>query len=250
MANYNNFRGLDKSLRLQKIIDVSIDLFHKKGYKSTTLDDVSKELGVTKAALYHYVSSKENLLSIIFIQGLEYIFKNIKKITSMDITPDKKMRLLIRNHIKEIIIKSLPLLAVFFAEEIQLSGKDYKKIQDGKKKYNQIIEDILTEGIQQGFFIKCDPQLMTFGIIGMCNWIHKWYKHEKTPYTPDQIADHFINILEAGYIKKEKGDNQAQLTQSSTMAEAYIPSTKENALKTIKSQCKALINLIEQVEHT
>jgi AcrR family transcriptional regulator len=133
MSNYNNFRGLDKSLRLQKIIDVSIDLFHKKGYKSTTLDDVSKELGVTKAALYHYVSSKENLLSIIFIQGLEYIFKNIKKITSMDITPDKKMRLLIRNHIKEIIIKSLPLLAVFLQKKTSFQKKIIKKSRKGKR---------------------------------------------------------------------------------------------------------------------
>jgi len=247
MANYNNFRGLDKSLRLQKIIDVSIDLFHKKGYKSTTLDDVSKELGVTKAALYHYVSSKEDLLSIIFIQAIENIFKNINKITLMNLTPDKKLRLIIQNHIKEIIIKSLPLLAVFFAEENQLSEKNYKKIQEGKKKYNKIIENILIDGIKEGVFRKCDPQLMTFGIIGMCNWIHKWYKYEKTPYTPDQIADHFINVLEAGY---KKTDNQTQFTQSSTMAEEYIPTTKENALKTIKTQCKALINLIEQVEHT
>ena len=91
---------------------------------------------------------------------------------------------------------------------------------------------------------------MSFGIMGMCNWVHKWYKHEKMPYTPDQIADHFINVLEAGYIKKKSGDNQTQLTRSRTMEGDYIPSTKENALKTVKTQCKALITLIEQVEHT
>ncbi|MCD6298246.1 MAG: TetR family transcriptional regulator, partial [Deltaproteobacteria bacterium] len=39
----NEFRTLDKSLRIQKIIDTAADLFHKKGYRSTSLDHVSKE---------------------------------------------------------------------------------------------------------------------------------------------------------------------------------------------------------------
>jgi len=61
------FKALDKSLKIQKIIDTATELFHKKGYRSTTLHDVAEDLGITKAALYHYVSSKENLLSIIYI---------------------------------------------------------------------------------------------------------------------------------------------------------------------------------------
>ena len=51
MENQPEFRGLDKSLRKQKIIDTAAALFHQQGFASTTLDDVSKELGISKAAL-------------------------------------------------------------------------------------------------------------------------------------------------------------------------------------------------------
>ena len=40
----SGFRGLDKSLRIQKITDTAAELFHRKGYRSTTLDDDIIEL--------------------------------------------------------------------------------------------------------------------------------------------------------------------------------------------------------------
>ena len=114
-----DFRSLDKSLKIRKIIDTAAELFHKRGYRATTLDDVAKELGLTHAALYHYVSSKEELLSEIYIQTLDRIFKNSIMISEMDISPDEKLRLIIKEHIQGIIIKSLPMISVFFAEENQ-----------------------------------------------------------------------------------------------------------------------------------
>ena len=50
-GSQEDFKKLDKSLRINRIIDTATRLFHQKGYRSTTLDDVSKELGITKAAV-------------------------------------------------------------------------------------------------------------------------------------------------------------------------------------------------------
>lgn len=243
----HDFKKLDKRLRIQRIIDVSVDLFHKKGYRTTTLDDVSGELGVTKAALYHYVSSKENLLSIVYIQALENIFKNINDLTSPDLKPDEKLRLIIRNHIKEIIIKNLPLFFVFFSEENQLQEDDYKRIQAQKKKYTSIIEEIIKEGIAQGIFSDADPRLLAFGIIGMCNWIYTWYKSAPTAYTPDQVADHFIKLLESGYLKNQNalpGDERPAVERIQKMG---VTETENQIFQDIQSTCHTLISLINKI---
>ncbi|MCD4716475.1 MAG: TetR/AcrR family transcriptional regulator, partial [Desulfobacterales bacterium] len=143
----NQFRALDKSLRRQKIIDTAAALFHKQGYRSTSLDDVSKKLGITKAAIYHYISSKEKLLSRIYIQSLENIFRNTYKIAGKDLPPDITLKLIIQNHIKGIIIQSISMFSVFFTEENQLPQEEFNKIRDEKKKYTQIVERIIEEGI-------------------------------------------------------------------------------------------------------
>ncbi len=245
-GSQNQFKTLDKSLRIQKIIDTAAALFHKQGYRSTSLDDVSKELGITKAAIYHYVSSKEKLLSRIYIQALENIFRNTDKIAGKGLPPDITLKLIIQNHIKGIIIQSISMFSVFFTEENQLPQKEFKKIRDEKKKYTRIVEGIIEDGISQGMFRKVDPRLQANAIIGMCNWVYKWYKPGKSHYTPDQIADHFVSLLETGYLKSNK-DEVITLPKPSKGEKRKSVSKKENYQR-LRDQCMNMLELIDEME--
>ena len=245
-VNGSGFRGLDKSLRIQKITDTAAELFHRKGYRSTTLDDVSKELGITKAALYHYVSSKEKLLSRIYIQALENIFRNTDKIAGKEFPPDVRLRLIIQNHIKGIIIQSISMFSVFFTEENQLPEKEFRKIRREKRKYTRIVEEIIEEGISQGFFRKSDPKLQAFALIGMCNWVYKWYKPGPGSYTPDQIADYFVSLLERGYIK---GDMEGILdVPESLQGEKQKTGSRMENYQRLRAKCTELSTLIDEME--
>ena len=237
------FKSLDKSIRKQKIIDTAASLFHRKGYVSTTLDDVAGELGISKAALYHYVGSKDELLSIIYTQAFENVFRDTYEISGMDLSPDEKLRLIIRNHINNIIIKDLSMFSVFFSEESQLPEKDFKQIRAEKKKYTRMVEEIIAEGISQGMFKKTDPNLQAYAILGMCNWIYKWYKPEKTSYTPNQIADHFIALLQNGYLEPPAPGVATEIDNA-----ARELKTDKPILKDLKAQCSRLIELIEKLE--
>ena len=248
MDYQKDFKALDRSLRIQKIIDTSVELFHKKGYRATTIDDVSRELGVTKAALYHYVSSKEKLLSIIYIQALENIFRNTDKISEMDLPPEEKLRLIIRNHVKDIIIQSLSMLSVFFSEENQLPENDFRKIQEEKKKYNRVLEKIIEQGISLGVFKETDPRLQAYAIVGMCNWVYKWYKPGNAFYSPDQIAEHFIGLLERGYLKDRRQENFSDLVCPESTDKTVEPETMKATYKKLRHQCMALIEVIDEIE--
>ena len=237
---------LGKDQKKQKIIDTAAELFHKKGYRSTSLDHVSKELGITKAAIYHYVYSKEEILSIIYIQVLRNIFKNTNKILETDLPPDEKLRLILRNHVKNIIIQPLSMMSVFFSEENQLPEKEFREIQAEKNKYNHIVEKIIEEGISQGLFRETDPKLQTFGILGMCNWVYKWYKPDRNFYTPDQIADHFVGLLERGYLKNNLQE-MSSVPESPRGREEQLKS-KKRIYRRLRAQCTELSKLIDELE--
>ncbi|MBN2707180.1 MAG: TetR family transcriptional regulator, partial [Deltaproteobacteria bacterium] len=198
MADSEDFKSLDKSVRKQRIIEVAAELFCKNGYQSTSLGDVAGRLGISKAGIYHYVASKDDLLSIIYTQAFAQIFDTTRKIWQTELPPDKKLRMILRNHIKNIIVKDLSMFSVFFSEESQLPEKDFQKIREEKKRYTGIIVEIIKEGIAGGCFRPLDPELLAYAILGMCNWIYKWYRPEHTPYRPEDIADHFIDLLEGG----------------------------------------------------
>ncbi len=52
---------MEKIDRRLEILEVASRLFKTFGYKKTTLDDVAKEVGLGKTALYHYFQSKEDI---------------------------------------------------------------------------------------------------------------------------------------------------------------------------------------------
>jgi TetR/AcrR family transcriptional regulator, cholesterol catabolism regulator len=245
------FRGLDRSVRLQKVIDTAAGLFHKKGFKSATLDGLAKELGLSKTALYHYASSKEHLLSMVYGQAFEKIFERIHEISAMEAPPDEKLRLILRDHIKNITIKNAALFSVFFAEENQLPMEDFLKIGVEKRKYSQIIEDIVKDGIAKGIFRPTDPRLQANAILGMCNWVYKWYRPDRAIYSPDQVADHFITLLEGGYLAgKLSEDGAAAGLEASSKAEPHTstPETRREISQKIKLLCSDLSKLVEQIE--
>jgi AcrR family transcriptional regulator len=54
-----------KEVAKNRIIQAATRVFSKKGYQGSSMDDIAKEVGVTKASLYLYFESKKDLLKII-----------------------------------------------------------------------------------------------------------------------------------------------------------------------------------------
>jgi TetR/AcrR family transcriptional regulator, cholesterol catabolism regulator len=249
MEQVTDFKSQDKSLRRQMVIDTAVNIFHQKGYRSATLDDVAHELGLSKAALYHYVSSKEDLLSLIYIQALENFFASAYEIDEMDMAPPGKLRFLIRHHIENIIIGNLPMFAVFFSEENQLPEKQFQKIREEKRKYTKIVEKIIAEGIDQGFFRPMDPRLQAFAIIGMCNWLYKWYNpDDKNGSSPDKITDQFLELLENGYLLSG-GYEESKVNSRKTQIKVKKRTERSREIiKQIKEKTDGLTGLLAELE--
>jgi len=51
-----------------KIVEAARVVFAKKGYHDSTMDDVAKEVGVSKGAIYSYFKSKEDILKETYLQ--------------------------------------------------------------------------------------------------------------------------------------------------------------------------------------
>ena len=95
---------------------------------------MARELHLTKAALYNYIPSKGKLLSIIYGQAFEKIFHRIYEISASQVSPEEKLRQIIRDLICNIITSDIAMFSVFFAEENQLPSKDFQMILAPRKR--------------------------------------------------------------------------------------------------------------------
>ncbi len=189
-----------RALLQDEIIRVAALCFSEMGYRATTLDTIAAKVGVSKVTLYKHVPSKEELLCRMFERTIQSFRAGLRQIVEQSLPADEKLQRIIRYQVT-LLAAQLPLIRVFFSEEGSLPAAMARRVAREKREYDRAIEAVLREGIAEGRFRKLPPTLLVFGLLGMCNWLHKWYQPEG-PLAPEEIAMVFVDLLGRGYLEQ------------------------------------------------
>jgi AcrR family transcriptional regulator len=132
-----------------KIIEKSAELHFKYGIKNVTMDQIAKELGMSKKTLYQYFSNKTDLVK----QTVDYIFDiiqtKIDNICLMKLNPYEEL-LRVKNVVKDMLKKS------DLSPHYQLK-KYYPDIAKSleERKFKSIMECLehnLNKGMKAGYY--------------------------------------------------------------------------------------------------
>ncbi|HDP74622.1 MAG TPA: TetR/AcrR family transcriptional regulator [Bacteroidales bacterium] len=88
--------------RVMQILDAALNVFAHKGFHSATIADIAQKAGVSKGLLYHYYSSKEELLSHIVIAGMNNLVEKFDE-NHDGVLTDTEMELFINDMFRKII---------------------------------------------------------------------------------------------------------------------------------------------------
>jgi AcrR family transcriptional regulator len=186
--------------RRDEVIRVATRLFAAKGYYATTLDQIAEEIGITKPALYYYITNKEDILRTIINQMLEPM-QEVVDIGKSSLSPIEKLRKIMKTLIQSAAERKETTLLAFEQANI-LPKRSRDALRRRRKEVEHTVLQVLKEGIGQGYFNVSDVKMAGFTILAASNWIYHWYQPEGK-MTPLEIADHCIKLLENGYLKAE-----------------------------------------------
>lgn len=182
----------------EAVLRVAADKFGKQGYQATTLDEIAAEAGISRAAFYLYFPNKEELLHRIYTQVIATSQAAIEQIVAEDLPVADKLRRIIRHQVRY-MATNIPLAQVFFSEIFSLRPELGQWVRRANRAFGEVIEKVVKEGVQSGELISLHPKQFTYALMGMCNWMHRWYR-PGGEWTPDAVAEEFIRILESGYL--------------------------------------------------
>jgi AcrR family transcriptional regulator len=180
----------------RQVLQTAADLFRERGYRATTLDDIAARLGMSKASLYTYFRAKEDLLAAISRETIEGFRREMDRILGAGLAPDETLRRIVRRHV-EFVIAHRSFLTVFFSEEANLPARLARALAARKDRYDKALERLIAAGIRAGVFRDLPPRLVVFGLLGMLNWLYKWY-NPAGPWGAEEIARAFLDLLERG----------------------------------------------------
>ena len=83
------------------LLDAAVRVFARKGYHAARVGDIAEEAGVAYGLLYHYFSSKEEVLRNVFRETWRALIATIESVERGEDTPREQLR-----KVAEILIRS------------------------------------------------------------------------------------------------------------------------------------------------
>jgi AcrR family transcriptional regulator len=183
--------------RQDQVRAAALRLFREKGYHATSMRDIADAVGINKGSLYSYIKSKEDLLVPVFEQAQGVLLSQIEQITADTAsTPTQRLKRAIHAHVTA-VADNLDVLTVYLSEWRQLATESLATNRLQRERYAAMFHQILRDGIETGEFRPMDTRIVMLGMIGMCNYLFRWYRPDGR-LTPDQVADELIEMVMRG----------------------------------------------------
>lgn len=193
-------RAADRRLSKERwlaILEGAAAVFRRVGYARARLEDVAAEVGINRASLYYYVGTKEELLIALLEPPAFEMTRHCREALLADAPADQKLRRALRAFIDD--LQTHPELFILFTESRHIATlPEAEAIIDNANTYGEVLLAIIKEGIATRVFrTDLDARLVMLGILGMHNWIHRWYVPEGRN-TLNEIGDAFAEMVMSG----------------------------------------------------
>ena len=112
---------MSKEVRKLEIMKTALNLFAKKGFYTTTIADIAKEMEMSVGNMYNYFHSKESLAKELLIYTSKIFGDEIRKINDMNISTQEKIKKIVELYFN--MAKEEPELVDYFMR-VYLSNKE------------------------------------------------------------------------------------------------------------------------------
>ena len=187
-------KELDKMTNIAK---AGVKLFDEKGYLETSMDDISTATKLSKGGIYHYFSSKNEILYFISTNFMALLLKDLEQELEKIEDNLSKIQFIISRHIG-FYTKYIAEAKTTLHEGHLLPPAYFKIIGEQEKQYHQIVSRVLSE-LLGGQVSKDQLKVLTFILFGTCNGIYYWYD-PKGSMTPEELSKIMSNILCKGLL--------------------------------------------------
>lgn len=174
-----------------RILDVAVAAFRRRGYAGTSIEDISRELHLTKGSLYHYFRDKEDILFSCHERALDHLLAVTRAVRRAHLEPEAALRELIHQHAR-IMVEEFRGTALAL-EVGALTGPRLRRVVGRRDEYEGTLRGLIEGGIRSGAFRPVDPKLSAFAILGAINWMARWYRAHGGA-SPDEVGRFFADL--------------------------------------------------------
>ena len=193
-------RSTGSEEKRRQILDAAVRVFARKGFHTCRVGDIAEEAGVAHGLLYHYFTSKDEVLEAIFRENWSVLVDRIEAVEASGETAREQLR-----HVAAILLRTWlhqPDVVRVVVREIARSPVLQERIGELVKPIDAI-RRIIERGQQTGEF-RSDLDPVVAGTIfygGIDELLTAWVLGT-IPGTPDDVAAaerQLVEVMNAGF---------------------------------------------------
>lgn len=216
--------GLSRQLVTSELLDTATSLFAEQGYESTTLLDIAKALGISRPALYNYVSSKEELLTMLVQQVSHDMAEVLEQLTARaDLSPTEKLRdvvgLLVHQRTKH-----PDQFRILDRSENALPEPIGAEHREAKRKILREVMVVIEDGVEKEEFRAVDVRTTALSLLGMCNWVAWWFSSAgNVEQVVDTVTDLALKMVAATRSSSSSPDSARAVEEIRSLLDRISP---------------------------
>lgn len=187
--------GPKSDRKITVIANTAAKLFSSKGYVETSMEEIAAGAKVSKGSIYYYFNTKCQILDHILSTFMDTVLENARRDLREIDDPEERIRSMILQHVRT-YTGNMYLAKTLMHEAHNLPAIKHRKIKVKEREYFRIVFRALSSYLK-GNTDRDRLTVLTFNLLGMCNWLYSWYDPKKS-INPEQLALLIFNTFMNG----------------------------------------------------
>jgi AcrR family transcriptional regulator len=173
--------------RRQEVVATAAELFARRGFQATTMDELSEATGLRSGGLYHYIGSKQRLVFQILQQLMDPLLAHAAEIEAREPDPERALRALVRAWVAH-VETHLDHMAVFAQERHAIEHEpEWEQVRASRDAFEAILARRLAA-------VGLNDRLTLLALLGMVNHTATWLRPGGR-LTALEIADGYVDMV-------------------------------------------------------
>ncbi|HXB49229.1 MAG TPA: TetR/AcrR family transcriptional regulator [Streptosporangiaceae bacterium] len=172
---------------LESLLAVAVTVFNERGYDGTSMEDLSRRLGIAKSSIYYHVDSKEDLLAIALDRALDGLFSVAEQVTAGGGPAIERLERLVRGSV-QVLADRLPYVTLLLRARGNTATE--RRALARRREFDQIVAELVAEAERDGDIRPdVDPAITARLLFGLVNSLVEWYRPGRRPSPPTTAVE-------------------------------------------------------------
>lgn len=181
---------------LDTLLLVAATTFTERGYDGTSMEDLARKLGITKSAIYHHVSGKDELLRLATNRALDGLSTAVDEAAAINGRAIDRLEHVVRSSV-DVLVGELPFVTLLL--RVRGNTPVERHAIARRREIDHAISALVAQAEAEGDVRPdVDPAVTARLLFGMVNSLVEWYRPSRNGADRADLADAICKIAFTG----------------------------------------------------